>query len=319
MNKVLVSEEVLEQLANYISRCISELKVSSYSLQTSYKRQGVVWKDKNYEQLGDIINIVQSKIENICNSLQNSKQNLKKLKLSISNYNETNFNYSRGAGGVTRNNTLNLSSTNQEFTYTTIEGTAVKIFDHPNESVRNATIGQGSCTVNGHLYAGTCGDCSVSTILRRAGINMDEQAVVEYASQTRGTNGEFLCDDEGATSVNSRSEIACNLGCPMHSVHQRELSDLANRVENGYGVIIAVEAGTRGYNPNGWYSGQRGGHAIVLNSVVRDSNTNEIMGYYVIDSNGTENTASVYVSANDLERAFRLSGMRANVTDNIIW
>ena len=63
-----------------------------------------------------------------------------------------------------------------------------------------------------------------------------------------------------------------------------------------------------------------GGHAMVLESVIRDSETNEILEYVVADSNGSDSqSASRRVSASRLERAFERFGSLSVCTNQIIW
>jgi len=107
------------------------------------------------------------------------------------------------------------------------------------------------------------------------------------------------------------------MGAKPQFLSKATLTSLATCVENGQGVYISVRAGAGSYNPNGWYNGVSGGHALVLNSVVRDEKTNKIKAFYVIDPNGeTPQEASIRIPIDELSGCFNI---RAFVTDKIIW
>lgn len=76
--------------------------------------------------------------------------------------------------------------------------------------------------------------------------------------------------------------------------------------------------------------GAQDGHALVLESVIRDANTGDIVSYVVTDSNGgSSSEAVVQVPKETLERAYSVMGVRrflfgskegmAVVTDDVIW
>lgn len=206
------------------------------------------------------------------------------------------------------------------------DGRRVSVFDHPEEAAKTAVYGQGYAMVEGKRYAGTCGICALATILRRAGIPVDEQKVLVAAvKQNLCCNVEDVAEENayqyrGGTYDGSRRELAAHFMLEMDDEIGRSLETLAEYVEKGHGVIIAVQAGKDGYNPDNRYFGAEGGHAIVLNSVERDLQTGAITAYYVIDSNGTDPaSAGIRIPAEALEYAYMVRGCRANVTTNIIW
>lgn len=206
------------------------------------------------------------------------------------------------------------------------DGSSVTVFDHPEKSVNDAVYGQGGCVLEQKRYAGTCGICATATLLRRAGLVVDEQTVLAAAVK------HHLCDNtddahcaeayrfRGGTSLADRSQIADIFALQLEPEVEIPLGELANKVEQGHGVIISVLAGEGFYNPNNMYCGTQGGHALVLNSVERDAATRKILAYYVIDSNGhNPATAGIRVLADVLENAYAAQGYRANVTADIIW
>ena len=206
------------------------------------------------------------------------------------------------------------------------EGRLVTVFDHPEASINDAVYGQGNCVLDQKRYSGTCGICATATVLRRAGLPVDEQTVLAAAVK------HHLCDNtddadcteayrlRGGTSLADRSQIADIFTLRLEQKVESTLEELANKVERGHGVIISVLAGEGFYNPNNMYSGEQGGHALVLNSVERDAATGKILAYYVIDSNGyTPDTAGLRILADVLENAYMAQGSRANVTSDVIW
>ena len=206
------------------------------------------------------------------------------------------------------------------------DGTPVTVFDHPETSVQNAVYGQGYCMLGETRYAGTCGICATATILRKAGLPVNEQIVLATAVK------HHLCDNtkdgertdayqwRGGTSPAHRSQIADFFTLSMEAKVEIPLEVLASKVEQGHGVIISVLAGEGFYNPNNMYSGNQGGHALVLDSVERDAATGKILAYYVIDSNGqTPDTAGLRIPTDTLKNAYLAQGARANITTEVIW
>ena len=206
-----------------------------------------------------------------------------------------------------------LAHTNQTYNTVSIDGKTVNMFDHPQNVASRGVINQGH---NDLRIGGTCGLCSSGTVMNMGGNHFTETDVVGYAKD-RG-----LCNGSGGTSPYSRSAIINGMsGIPVDTVSVGSISDLVGYIENVQGVIIAVEASL--YKPE-WYGdydpNEPKGHAMVLSSVVRDPNTNEILKYVVIDSNGANaQEACQLVDPEALQRAFSVRGAMANVTKNILF
>ena len=217
-----------------------------------------------------------------------------------------------------------LNQTAQTFTTGTLgDGRQVSIFDHPFSGNARSVYSQGSAFPDGPT--GTCGCCASGTIINKAGGNASEYSVVSYAMK------EKLCSENGGTSPDSWVGILKGAGIPASNATGASLEDLAKQVESGHGVIIGVSA--RAYNSD-WYGeympGPQDGHALVLESVIRDVNTGEIVSYVVTDSNGSSpSEAVVQVPRETLEKAYSVMGVRrflfgpkegmAVVTDDVIW
>ncbi len=226
-----------------------------------------------------------------------------------------------------------LSSTQQGKKKIVIDGKPCTIFDSPDEDNSSRICNQGSAFPddgNGNGITGTCGCCACATIINKAGGNTSEKQVIMYATQNSlcSNRRDVSPSNRGGTSSSQRCEILRGAGIDAHEENDTSIYDLAEKVESGYGVIIAVGAQT--YNED-WYGpylpGNADGHALVLESVIRDGLTGKIEGFYVIDSNGhSTKECCVRVTARILEEAFRRRGRElglkqgsAVVTSQIIW
>jgi hypothetical protein len=207
-----------------------------------------------------------------------------------------------------------LSSTYQSYHHQNLDGRDVFVFDHPFNFAKRAVITQGSAFPDGPQ--GTCGCCAGGSIMNKACYSYFERDVVSYALERE------LCSDDGGTSSLDRKNIIQGMtGIGVNSMRIDKLEEVALSVESGHGVIIAVSACT--YSPEiygDYVPGIPDGHALVLDSVVRDPITNEIIKYVVIDSNGRNpNEACRLVDPQVLQDAFEMNGCRVNITESVIW
>ena len=213
-----------------------------------------------------------------------------------------------GNGGFTP-----LLNTAQTIQTVFLEGKEVDIFDHPFEPNNYRICNQGSAYPTGPQ--GTCGCCSCGTIINKSGGNTNEHEIVAYAWNNK------LCSNSGGTSPSSWGKILDGAGIDNHEMSGSPLSELANYVEQGHGVIIGVSACT--YNPQmygHYFPGASDGHALVLESVIRDHKTGEILEYVVSDSNGkSRDDACRRVPASILEKAFSRKHKASVVTNEVIW
>ena len=210
--------------------------------------------------------------------------------------------------------------------YTDSNGNSWSVFDHPFSDNSGKITQQGSAFPDdgkGGGITGTCGLCATGTIINKAGGSATEKSVAIHAIQ-RG-----LCSNEankkpenrGGTNPRQRVQILKDAGIPSTCVAGASLESISSEVEKGKGVMISVTASI--YKPE-WYGtyseANRGGHAIVLESPIRDPKTGRITGYVVTDSNGsTSKEATVIVPADVLETAFGHRGGQAIITDDVIW
>ena len=206
-----------------------------------------------------------------------------------------------------------LLATNQETRTVFLDGKYVDVFDHPFEPNSYRVCNQGSAYPNGPRS--TCGCCSSGTIINKAGGRTTEKEMVDYALR------HGLCDKHGLTSPDSWVGLLDASGIETSNSTGTPLSDLAVKVEEGHGVIIGVSAAL--YNPEmypNYIPGQGDGHALVLESVIRDHNTGDIIEYVVSDSNGrSRDDACHRVPARRLEMAYARLYSASVVTDEVIW
>lgn len=222
-------------------------------------------------------------------------------------------NGSLGGGGYNGNSGTGLTHTNQTYNTVTVNGKSVKMFDHPYDVAAKGVINQGN---NDLGLQGDCGLCASGSFMNMAGNSFTETDMAKYAKD------KGLCTEDGGTSANDRASIISGMsGIPVDVVQVNSVEDLVSYVENGQGVIIGVEASL--YNPE-WYGdfdpNDPGGHAMLLSSVIRDPNTNEILKYVVIDSNGDDaQSACRLVDPVTLQRAFSYWGSTADVSRTILF
>lgn len=192
-------------------------------------------------------------------------------------------------------------------------GREVTLFDHPLEGNSTAICNQGSAYPTGPQQ--TCGCCACGTLINKAGGFSTEHSVVAYAWD------HGLCRDDGRTAPQDWIGILNSAGITSHDCTGGSLESLADQVEQGHGVVIGVSACTYCPELYGRYSPLvADGHALVLESVIRDAKTGEIIEYVVTDSNGISAKDSCKrVPKAQMEKAFRRHGSKAIATDEIIW
>jgi len=191
----------------------------------------------------------------------------------------------------------------------------VDIFDHPFAPNNYRICNQGSA----YGYCGgptqTCGCCSCGTIINKAGGNINEHDMVNYAYN------HGLCAGNGSTTPQCWVGMLKAAGIDSQDVSGTSLENLADYIEKGHGVVIGVSARTYCRKMYGrYFPGRADGHAIVLESVIRDHKTGKILEYVVSDSNGdSRDNACHRVTAKVLERAFKRKHNAAVVTNEVIW
>lgn len=199
-----------------------------------------------------------------------------------------------------------------------------QVYDSPMKMNDYLYKKQGSAKWN---FQGTCGLCSCANILRLAGVDADEEQMINFASTTTIPNSlEKLCDSghinpyrNGGTNPEGRKIILEHFGIDsgLFDVNmensggatQETMDMISVLVSSGKGVILSVHTDML------WYDAPYGindYHAVTVTSVKKD-NTGNILGFYVCDS--AKGGTSFY--SNDKLRK-SLTGARMNVTHQII-
>lgn len=315
MGNVNVDLQILKKIFTDINHANSNITQTKSKLISQYQALDGSWKDDKYYQLGRVVDECKGAMTSIEQLLMETKSKLLPLVEAIQDYESVSLN---GASGNSQSSSSNISngtssirnlaSTGQTSESVFLNGRNVTIFDHPFDANSGRVCNQGSAYPTGPQQ--TCGCCASATIINKAGGSVNEHSIVEHAYNNN------LCDSEGRTSPNSWTAILNNNGVSSSTTSGSSLEELARSVEMGHGVIIGVDA--RAYAPDMYSS--RGGHALVLESVIRDSSTGEILEYVVADSNGSNSRNAVRrVTPSRLERAHRRCGNASVTTNNIIW
>lgn len=205
------------------------------------------------------------------------------------------------------------------------DGNGGMVYDSPVEMDQYLYRRQGSANAR---FQGTCGLCSCANILRLAGVNASEADMIAYASTTRagGMFSGMLCATgykdagmNGGTSPKSRQQILAHFGVDSGlfpitfdadgSVSDATVSQIADSVATGHGVILSVHADVL------WYDAAYGTddyHAVTVTSVKKDMQ-GKVLGFYICDS---ANGGTLFHSVDKVKRA--LTGSPMNVTYQII-
>ncbi len=315
MGNVNVDLQILQKVFNDMNNANSSIRQTKTKLLSQYQSLSGTWKDMKYHQLGVVVDECKGALTNVEQLLMETKSKLLPLVKAIQDYESVSMNGSGGSNQTSSTNASselgairNLSSTGQTSENLFLNGRNVTVYDHPFDSNSGRICNQGSAYTTGPQQ--TCGCCASATIINKAGGTADEHSIVEHAYNNR------LCDSEGRTSPSSWTAILNNNGVSSSTTTGTSLENLARSVESGHGVIIGVDA--RAYAPDMYRSS--GGHALVLESVIRDATTGEILEFVVADSNGTDSHNAVRrVTPSRLERAHRRCGNASVTTNNIIW
>jgi hypothetical protein len=162
-------------------------------------------------------------------------------------------------------------------------------------------------------YQSACGLVSCMDLLNQAGINVDENAVVQIAARTG------LCDTssadpahDGGTSLHDQVTILSVGGVSAHVEAGNTAGTLARQVEDGQGVIIAVNAGVLWDDPSSYQAGQAN-HAVVVTGVARGLVSGGIDGFYINDSG--DGQSGEFVAISTMQQAWQAVGGMAVVTD----
>ena len=165
---------------------------------------------------------------------------------------------------------------------------------------------------NDRGYQGTCGLVSCEGVLRKFGIQVTENDVVEHAAKNQLCTTEGEPGEQGGTNAFERAQILRDFGVPAHAEVGGNLDQLAARVSEGRGVIIGANAGELWQDAN-YYDNGRSNHAVVVTGVERSPSTGQPTGFYINDSGRGE--AGRLVDAATMEDAWVKAGGKWTITD----
>lgn len=162
-------------------------------------------------------------------------------------------------------------------------------------------------------FRGTCGLCSCELIMRQFGLEVTETDVVAYAREHRLCHTRGAPAKRGGSSVLQQVRILSDFGVPAHYETARELDDLAASIQDGRGVILAVDAGVL-WNDANAYAGQIN-HAVTAIGVARDPETGQIQGFYINDTGPVPPTPGRFIDIATMDEAWVKMGGACVVTD----
>jgi hypothetical protein len=188
------------------------------------------------------------------------------------------------------------------------EGTTLETIGTP-ENDKQFTHPQSD---NTHHYEQTCGEVSCEGVLRKAGVKVSENDIVDHAVN----NGQcYVCDDpakSGGTSPEQQAQILSDYGVPAHVESSGTVDKLASQVQEGRGIILEANAGEL-WNDARYYGDGGYNHAITVTGMDHDKATGKITGFYINDS-GT-GQAGRLVDVGTLKKAWVDAGGVSVVTN----
>lgn len=165
---------------------------------------------------------------------------------------------------------------------------AVLVTGNPYEAAKDMDFQQGD---NPYLAMGNCGLVSISNALRRAGIDVSENAVTSLAIENDlcyyDVNGDPTRN--GGTDARDWKSILAllDVDSDIYTPYQGgALEDIATAIDTGRSVIISVNADMLyGEDTGGFgFFGPVANHAVTVTGIARDAQTGEIAGVYIADS-----------------------------------
>lgn len=170
---------------------------------------------------------------------------------------------------------------------------------------------------NPYGFKGTCGLVSVAGVLRRFGQeHITEADVVKYAVEHRPPlcNVSNNMELSGGTTMEQQAKLLGDAGVSARPENLGSLDALAQRVSEGRGVIIEVNAGHL-WNDAQYLENGLPNHAVVVTGVAKDPNTGEIQGFFINDSGTPNADRGKFIDANQMQKAWADTGACAVVTN----
>ena len=209
-----------------------------------------------------------------------------------------------GSGGGGSGGSGGLTATKQTWKKNE-DGTST--FNTPTETGELLDSNQGK--VEG--FSGTCGLVSCVNILRLAGVNATEKQIVDYASKNGlCARGHKESGNNGGTGPSKRQAILSHFGV-QSELRTASVESIVSAVSEGRGVIASFDAGRLWDNPDYYNEG----HAVVITSVKKDADGNNI-GVFICDSGTGGKDKATFYPVNRIRDSLR-PGRPINVTSVI--
>ena len=183
-----------------------------------------------------------------------------------------------------------------------VDGVAVKVYGQPKAN--ELDYAQGNAVAN---YQGTCALTAIANLVTQSGKKTSEADVINMAI-ARGwcnTNPTIDASERGSTSYVAQQNLLDAYGIPNTFLSGYNGQAMANLVQSGRSVLLAVNAGKLWNGaPTTNYDFGVVDHVVTVTGVVRNSATNALMGFYIADSGrGKVGDMARYISAQDLQSA----------------
>lgn len=195
------------------------------------------------------------------------------------------------------------------------------VIGNPYEAAEVVDYSQGDNPCNA---MGNCGLVSLSNMLSRAGYDMTEEEMTEYAVK----NG--LCDYDvfgdpthnGATTAYERKGLLEMLGIESdicESGIDGTLEDIVDAIDGNRGVVLRVNAGALWNCDDGTplINGKpQANHCVAVTGYARDAETGKVTGVFIADSGrGNPEDACRYLTVEEFDDVYtNVNGSLANIT-----
>ncbi|PZM78830.1 MAG: hypothetical protein DKT66_23305 [Candidatus Melainabacteria bacterium] len=186
-----------------------------------------------------------------------------------------------------------------------IDGIDVLVYGYPKRY--ELDYSQGDAVPD---FLGTCALTAISNVITQAAGSVTEEQVVTYAKDNDlAVEGSTSFDNGGTTRQQQQDIITHFLGANSSDYSLGvNFVDMANKIKNGQGVLLAVNAGSL-WDDTAYFGDGDRNHVITVSGAVYNSDNTRIMGFYICDSGrGLVSDMTRYVSYADLFDAANVPG-----------
>jgi peptidase C39-like protein len=160
---------------------------------------------------------------------------------------------------------------------------------------------------------GDCGVVCCGEVLSQFGIELSEATLVEHATRCRELHVVAGHPEEsGWTLPADQVAILQDFGIPARWASSQSNEQLADAIQDGRGVIAAVNAGVLWSDPSVLGHGQAN-HVVTVTGIAREPFDGALQGFFINDSGSGK--AAQFVSAHLMTTAFVRSGGFCVITE----